>query len=93
MKSLLAEIRDRGWAASVEPDDYQVLGPLDPQGIYDVVMIAASLFGVAGDAPVALTLLGLPPGLTAERVVSYGQHVRDAGMVATRRSGGRAPVT
>ena len=91
MESVLDEVRSRGWAASFEPDHYQPLGSMDPGASYDVVMVTAPVFGSTGTAVVALTLLGLPPALTAERIGFYGQKVRDAGLVATRRSGGRAP--
>jgi DNA-binding IclR family transcriptional regulator len=70
---------------------YPVVGSLDAERTYDVVMIAAPVFGSRGEALVAITLLGLEPGLTAARIAEYGARVRDAGLVATRRSGGRAP--
>jgi DNA-binding IclR family transcriptional regulator len=92
MESVLDEVRSRGWAASFEPDHYQPLGSMDPAASYDVVMVTAPVFGPAGTAVVALTLLGLPAALTAERIGFYGEKVRDAGLVATRRSGGRAPA-
>jgi len=92
MAAVLDEVRSRGWAASFEPDHYQPLGLLDPEASYDVVMVTAPVFGPAGTAVVALTLLGLPPAMTADRIASYGQEVRDAGLVATRRSGGRTPA-
>lgn len=72
---------------------YPVVGTLDTARTYDVVMIAAPVFGPRGDALVAMTLLGLEPGLTASQIAEYGASVRDAGLVATRRSGGRAPTT
>jgi DNA-binding IclR family transcriptional regulator len=78
--------------ADLARTEYQVVGALDAGRRYDVVMIAAPVFGSAGEALVALTLLGLEPGLSAERVAAYGERVRDAGLVATRRSGGRAPA-
>ena len=87
----LDAVRERGWAASSAPDDYRVLGPLDADESYDVVMIAAPVFDPSGGASVALTLLGLPPSLPAGRIQHYGRAVRDAGLVATRRSGGRPP--
>jgi DNA-binding IclR family transcriptional regulator len=93
MESVLDEVRSRGWAASFEPDHYQPLGSLDPAASYDVVMVTAPVFGPTGTAVVALTLLGLPPAMTADRIASYGQKIRDAGLVATRRSGGHAPAT
>jgi DNA-binding IclR family transcriptional regulator len=71
---------------------YPVVGSLDAARTYDVVMIAAPVFGPRGDALVAMTLLGLEPGLTAAQIAEYGARVRDAGLVATRRSGGRAPT-
>ena len=92
MEAVLAEVRRRGWAASFEPDHYSALGSLDPASVYDVVMIAAPVFGPNGSTTVAITLLGFPPGLTADEVRFYGERVRSAGLVATRRSGGRAPT-
>ena len=92
MESILDEVRSRGWAASFEPDHYQPLGSLDTDASYNVVMVTAPVFGPIGTAVVALTLLGLPPALTADEIASYGEKVRDAGLVATRRSGGRAPA-
>jgi DNA-binding IclR family transcriptional regulator len=78
--------------AELARTEYQVVGALDTGRTYDVVMIAAPVFGSAGEALVALTLLGLEPGLSADRVAAYGERVRDAGLVATRRSGGRPPA-
>ncbi|MBI3227637.1 MAG: helix-turn-helix domain-containing protein [Mycolicibacterium cosmeticum] len=93
MQSVLDEVRHRGWAASFEPDHYQPLGSLDPAASYDVVMVTAPVFGPTGTTVVALTLLGLPPHLTADRITYYGEKVRNAGLLATRRSAGRAPGT
>ncbi len=93
MESVLDEVRRRGWAASYEPDHYTPLGSLDTDASYSVVMVTAPVFGPTGTTVVALTLLGLPAALTADRITFYGQKVRDAGLVATRRSGGRAPAT
>lgn len=73
--------------ASVE---YQV-GSLDAGRTYDVSMVAAPVFGPSGEAVLALTLLGFEPGLGAERIAAYGDAVRDAGVVVTKRSGGRVP--
>lgn len=93
MESVLDEVRSRGWAASFEPNHYQPLGSMDPNASYNVVMVTAPVFGPTGTAVVALTLLGLPPALNADRIAAYGQKVRDAGLLATHRSGGRAPAT
>ncbi len=93
MRDLLGEIRSRGWAAALRsPGDYQVLGQLDEASSYEVLMVTAPVFGTGGDAVVALTLLGLPGELSAEQLRSYGEQLRDAGLVATRRSGGRPPA-
>jgi DNA-binding IclR family transcriptional regulator len=91
MQTVLEEVRRRGWAASFAGDEYHVLGSLDPKGSYDVVMIAAPVFGMSGEPVVAITLLGLPGGLSSKRIEHFGRKVRDAGLVATRRSGGRVP--
>jgi DNA-binding IclR family transcriptional regulator len=93
LESVLTSVRGRGWAASFETEHYQPLGSVDPATSYDVIMIAAPVFGPVGTAVVALTLLGLPPALTADRIAAYGQRVKEAGLVATRKSGGRAPAT
>jgi DNA-binding IclR family transcriptional regulator len=95
LEVVLDEVRSRGWAASLgnpPSTDYEAAGALDPERTYDVVMIAAPVFGPAGDAIVSLTLLGFEPGLSAAEVTAYGERLRDAGLVATRRSGGRAPA-
>jgi DNA-binding IclR family transcriptional regulator len=92
LESVLEEVRGRGWAASFEPDHYQPLGSLRPDATYDVVMVTAPVFGASGTAVVALTLLGLPAALSGERIAFYGDTVRGAGLLATRRSGGRAPT-
>jgi DNA-binding IclR family transcriptional regulator len=73
-------------------DASEYVGPLDTGRTYDVVMIAAPVFGRHGDSLVSITLLGMEPGLSADQVAAYGARVRDAGLVATRRSGGRAPA-
>ncbi len=95
MERVLADVRSRGWAAALgnpPSTDYEALATLDPRRAYDVVMIAAPVFGRGGDAVVSLTLLGMEPGLPAQRVAALGESVRDACLVATRRSGGRAPA-
>jgi DNA-binding IclR family transcriptional regulator len=97
MQALLDGVRTRGWAVSLETGSVDDLmteladGTFDTARTYDVVMIAAPVFGPRGDALVAMTLLGLEPGLTAAQIAAYGARVRDAGLVATRRSGGRVP--
>jgi DNA-binding IclR family transcriptional regulator len=108
MEALLDDVRARGWAVALETDDLRArratdgpmtdldpseyVGPLAPGHTYDVVMIAAPVFDRRGDSLVSITLLGLEPGLTADQVAAYGERVRDAGLVATRRSGGRVPT-
>jgi DNA-binding IclR family transcriptional regulator len=86
--------RTSGWPTNVggEPtDELQPAGTLVRDRSYNVVMIAAPVFDPAGRAVVALTLLGFEPGLSAERIVMYGEKVRDSGLIATRRSGGHVP--
>lgn len=65
---------------------------LDDECSYDVSMIAAPVFGAAGEVVVALTLVGFPAGVTGADVVSYGTQVRDAALAVTRRTRGRAPT-
>jgi DNA-binding IclR family transcriptional regulator len=94
MEAVLADVRSRGWAVALgnpRSNEYQALAALNPRRTYDVAMIAAPVFGPGGEAIVCLTLLGMEPGLAAQEVAALGERVRDAGLVATRRSGGRPP--
>ena len=95
MESVLADVRTRGWAVALgDPGstEYQALGPIDTRHAYDAAMIAAPVFGRNAEARVSLTLLGMEPGLSAKALVALGERVRDAALVATRRSGGRTPT-
>src|SRR5690606_20492538 len=76
--------------AGLEEADYPLVD-LDPSRTYDISMIAAPVFGPDATVILALTLVGLPPGLAADRVVFFGEQVRDAGLVVTKRSLGRIP--
>ena len=66
MEEVLADVRIAGgrrrWATLPAPTT-EALATLDPHRAYDVVMIAAPVFGRGGDAVVSLTLLGIEPGL------------------------------
>lgn len=68
--------------------DYQ-LRDIEPSARYDVSMIAAPVFGPAGEVVLAFTLLGLEAGLLGREVVAYGERLRDAGLIVTKRSRGR----
>jgi DNA-binding IclR family transcriptional regulator len=70
--------------------EYQV-SSLDPARAYDVSMIAAPVFGPDAQPVLALTLVGFAAGLTGAQVAGYGERVRDAGLVITKQSRGRAP--
>jgi DNA-binding IclR family transcriptional regulator len=70
--------------------EYQVQA-LDPARSYDVSMVAAPVFGSAGEVVLALTLVGFAAGLPGERVAEHGERVRDVGLVVTKRSQGRVP--
>ncbi len=70
--------------------EYQ-LHDFEPDRRYDVSMIAAPVFGPAGEVALALTLVGFEPGLSAAEVAAFGEDLRDAGLVVTKASGGRSP--
>jgi DNA-binding IclR family transcriptional regulator len=70
--------------------EYQV-HELDRARTYDVSMVAAPVFGTAGEVVLALTLVGFPAGLSAEQIASYGERLRDVALVVTKRSSGRVP--
>ncbi len=79
-------------AAGLRARSYQVVSSLEAGTQFDVVMIAAPVFDPSGESLVAITLDGFPPGLSREEVLAYAEQVRDAALVATRKSGGRAPT-
>jgi DNA-binding IclR family transcriptional regulator len=92
MERLLDSVRTRGWAVALRAGDTQEpVATLSRRRSYDVSMVAAPVFGPTGEATVSLTLLGFEPALTGARVEELGDAVRDAGIVVTRRSGGRVP--
>jgi DNA-binding IclR family transcriptional regulator len=70
--------------------DYQ-LRDIDPAVRYDVSMIAAPVFGPGGEVVLALTLLGFTAGLLGSAVAAYGEQLRDAALIVTKRSRGRVP--
>jgi DNA-binding IclR family transcriptional regulator len=89
---------DAGWRGSVDDlvaelghGEYQVQ-ELDRARAYDVSMVAAPVFGAAGEVVLALTLVGFPAGVSAEHIAAVGERLRDVGLVVTKRSLGRAPV-
>jgi DNA-binding IclR family transcriptional regulator len=95
MEAVLADVRSRGWAVALGTAGsagYEALAAINPRRTYDPAMIAAPVFGPGGDAVVSLTLLGMEQSLPAREVIALGEKVRDAGLVATRRSGGRPPA-
>ena len=94
MEAVLADVRTRGWAVALGhpgSSEYQALGPINARRTYDAAMIAAPVFGRNGEAVISLTLLGMEPGMPARDLIALGERVRDAGVVATRNSGGRTP--
>jgi DNA-binding IclR family transcriptional regulator len=70
--------------------DYPVR-ELEESRSYDVSFVAAPVFGPGADVVLAVTLIGFPPGLPAAQIAAYGERVRDAALVVTKRSHGRAP--
>ncbi len=59
---------------------------------YDVSMIAAPIFGSAGQVVMAMTLLGFDGKLAGAEVAEFGELLRDAALVVTRRTRGRRPA-
>lgn len=59
---------------------------------YDVSLIAAPIFGPDAQVVLALTLVGFAGRLKGKVVASYGERVRDAGLVVTKLSRGRVPL-
>ena len=95
MEAVLADVRTRGWAVALGnpgSSEYQALGPINARRTYDAAMIAAPVFGRNGEAVVSLTLLGMEPGMPRGGIWSHSANeYDDAGVVATRSSGGRTP--
>ena len=76
--------------AELAQRDYQ-LRDLDPARSYDVSMIAAPIFGPAGEVALAFTLLGFGAGLPGTEIAAYGERLRDIALVITQRTRGRVP--
>lgn len=71
--------------------DYH-LADILPSRSYEVSSIAAPIFGLDGQVVLALTLLGFKGPLKGRAVTAFGDKVRDAGLLVTRRSRGRPPA-
>jgi DNA-binding IclR family transcriptional regulator len=59
---------------------------------YEVSMIAAPIFGPAGQAALAITLQGFDGGLAGSEIASLGERLRDVALVVTKRTRGRVPA-
>lgn len=70
---------------------YQLV-ELSSTATYDVSLIAAPIFGPDGHVVLALSLLGFEGRLKGRTVISFGEKVRDAGLIATKRGRGRLPA-
>lgn len=58
---------------------------------YDVSMISAPIFGEDASVVMALTLVGFAAGRRGQEVMAYGEMLRDAALVVTKRTRGRVP--
>ncbi len=63
-----------------------------PRTRYDVSMISAPVFGEDAAVVMALTLVGFAAGLRGHEVTAYGEMLRDAALVVTKRTRGRVPA-
>jgi DNA-binding IclR family transcriptional regulator len=59
---------------------------------YAVSMIAAPIFGSAGQVALAITLQGFADGLPGTEIAALGERLRDVALVATKRTRGRVPA-
>jgi DNA-binding IclR family transcriptional regulator len=69
---------------------YQV-HDIDTDARYDVMLITAPVFDERGAVALAINLVGLPASMTGTDVRRYGEAVRDAGLVVSKRTHGRVP--
>ncbi|MDE3203926.1 MAG: helix-turn-helix domain-containing protein [Acidobacteriota bacterium] len=76
--------------ASLETDSYHPPS-IAPRHRYDVSMISAPIFAEDGTVLMALTLVGFEGGRRGHEVIAYGEMLRDAALVVTRRTRGRVP--
>lgn len=79
-----------GYVTALLRGEYQ-LREAAPSRTCDVTMIAAPIFGSAGEVVLALTLFGFPGRLKGREIAAYGNRLRDVGLVVTKRSRGRVP--
>ena len=64
---------------------------IQPRSRYDVSMISAPIFGEDASVVMALTLVGFSAGQRGHEITAYGEMLRDAALVVTRRTRGRVP--
>jgi DNA-binding IclR family transcriptional regulator len=79
---LIGDLGDRAYQLQI----------LNPAVSYDVSMIAAPIFGPAGDVVLAMSAIGFDRALAGSRIAEFGQRLRDTALVVTRRTRGRVPA-
>jgi DNA-binding IclR family transcriptional regulator len=79
---LISDLGDRAYQLQV----------LDPARCYDVSMIAAPIFGPAGDVVLAMSAIGFDRALAGSRIAEFGERLRDTALVVSRRTRGRVPA-
>ncbi len=86
------DLRDslNSYVSGLETGTYQ---PADIAAglLYEVSHIAAPIFGSDGRVVLALTLVGFEEPMRGRAVIAYGERLRDAGLVLTKRTRGRVP--
>ena len=81
----------RGYVTDIGSREY-FAADLDEARSYDLSMIAAPIFGPTGDVVLALSILGFAGPVTGRDIIGWGEDLRDACLVVTKRSRGRVPV-
>lgn len=85
---LHAELADR--LAELARSEHE-LTSIDPTAHYDVGVVATPVFDPAGRVAAAISATGFAPGMPGTTLAETAEAVRAAGIVATRRAGGRLP--
>jgi len=71
--------------------EYEVY-EIEPARSYDGAQLSAPVFSPAGEVLVAITMTGLPHGVTGDEMIRYAHRLRDAALVVTKETHGKAPA-
>lgn len=89
-RTALANVRERGWSAGRDTEDYQLL-EMDRTAEWSVTTLGAPVFDADGDVALGLFVLAFRDALTAEQVPDVAERLTKAAAAITESIHGRHP--